>query len=832
MKVTVPNLSIAFLFWLTACSGRPEVAVIVPNNPGKTEFLAAKEIRKYIYLRSNLLLNIVSDKAEKQYNTKIILSVDTLLSDQEFSLKTKQIGNEKSLTITGGSQQALLYGAYEFAEQLGVRFYLYGDVIPDKKISFRLPDLDIRKKPLFVIRGILPFHDFPEGPDWWNENDYKAIIAQLPKMKMNFIGFHTYPWRRDFNGEGPKAEPLVWIGKEEEINADGTVKSAYPALHFHTADSTWGYVPAHTSQFLSGASQLFETDNYGPDYMNGLSPWPHSEEENIRIFNQSGKNFSQAFGLAKMLGVKTCVGTETPLVIPEPLKKRYGIQIESEKEVKEFYRGIFNRIQKTYPIDYYWLWTPEGWTWSGVEDKVITATERDIQIAHEALKETDSPFSLATCGWVLGPPKDRTQFDRTLPEDMPFSCINRGVGYTPVEKGFSAIKTRSKWSIPWMEDDPGLLVTQLWAGRMRKDALDSWKYGCDGLFGIHWRTRIISPNVSALAKAAWECDKYEQQATGRDLPVEDFYNDWVKSEFGINDPELARIFTSIDSKGKESKEGYKGDSPLNASDWIAGPGALMTNRDPAEIQERIGRYNFLTKLEEFRNKVSGAGNLERFDYWLNALRFNKSALETALAQVELNQTVARIKEEADEGKRTEIARTEAIPERIRLSEKWQDMNKILLSFVTTDGELGTIANLEMHNILKNGNLTGNDEYLKSVLKSGLPEKSNITDKYSGNTRIIVTSTQSILQNGDDFYLRIRVLSESEQLSGKLYYRLLGTKLYSSADLKLMGSHVFEVRVPVVKIPDDFEYYIEVSDGKGKVIYPVTAGVINNAVVIL
>jgi hypothetical protein len=39
-------------------------------------------------------------------------------------------------------------------------------------------------------------------------------------------------------------------------------------------------------------------------------------------------------------------------------------------------------------------------------------------------------------------------------------------------------------------------------------------------------------------------------------------------------------------------------------------------------------------------------------------------------------------------------------------------------------------------------------------------------------------------------------------------------------------------VPAVKIPDDFEYYIEVLDGKGKVIYPVTAGVINNAAVIL
>jgi hypothetical protein len=832
MKATNTVLSITFLFWLVACSGRTEVAIIVPDNPGKTELLAAKEIRKYIYLRSNLLSNIVSGRTEKQYNTEIILSVDTMLGDQEFSLKTKKAKNEKSLTITGGSQQALLYGAYEFAEQLGVRFYLHGDVIPDKKAPFLIPDLDIRKKPLFVIRGILPFHDFPEGPDWWNENDYKAIIAQLPKMKMNFIGFHTYPWRRDFNGEGPKAEPLVWIGREEEINADGTVKSAYPALHFHTADSTWGYVPARTSQFLSGASQLFETDNYGPDYMKGLSPWPHSEEENIRIFNLSGKLFSQAFTLAKMLGVKTCVGTETPLVIPEPLKKRYGIQIESEKEVSEFYRGIFSRIQKTYPIDYYWLWTPEGWTWSGVEDKVITAAERDMQIAYKALKEAGSTFSLATCGWVLGPPKDRTQFDRTLPQDMPFSCINRGVGYTPVENGFSAIRNRSKWSIPWMEDDPGLLVTQLWAGRMRKDALDSWKYGCNGLLGIHWRTRIISPNVSALAKAAWDCDKYEQHVTGRDLAVEDFYNDWIKSEFGISDPELATIFISIDSKGTESKEGYKGDSPLNASDWIAGPGAMMTNKDTSKLQERIGRYNFLAKLEAFRSKVSGAGNLERFDYWLNALRFNRAVLETALAQVELNQTIVRMKKEADEQKRAEIAGREAIPERIRLSEKWQDMNKILLSFVTTDGELGTITNLEMHNIRKNGNLTGNDGYLKSVLKSGLPEKANITDKYSGNTRIIVTAAQSILQNGDDFYLRIRVLSKSEQLSGKLYYRLLGTKLYSSANLKLMSTHVFEVSVPAVKISDDFEYYIEVSDGKGKVIYPVTAGVLNNAVVIL
>jgi hypothetical protein len=832
MKKTTLFYLLIYLFLLSACTRKADIAVVIPANSGNTMWLAAKEIRKYIYMRSNELPYIHEGTAGEIRGNVITLSVDAGYKEQEFRIKTEHSGNHAYILISGGSDQAVLYGAYEFAEQLGVRFYLHGDVIPDEKISFLLPDLDIRKNPLLNIRGILPFHDFPEGPDWWNENDYKAIIAQLPKMKMNFIGFHTYPWRTGFNGEGPKAEPLVWIGKEDELNNDGTVQKAYPALHFHTGDSTWGYHPANTSDFLTGAGQLFETNDFGPDYMKNLSPWPHSDEENIRIFRESGKLYSKVFELARILGVKTCVGTETPLIIPEPLKKRYGIKTGSEKEVKELYKGIFNRIQKTYPVDYYWLWTPEGWTWSLVEDKVVNETEKDIQIAYKALQETGSPFTLATCGWVLGPPKDRAQFDRTLPEDMPFSCINRGVGYTPVEKGFSNVKKRSKWSIPWMEDDPALLTAQLWAGRMRKDALDSWKYGCDGLLGIHWRTRILGPNVSALSKAAWDCDNYDQNVNQRDLPVIDFYTDWVISEFGITDPELVKIFANLDGKGVELKEGHKGDSPLNASDWIQGPGALMTNKDRTDIQERIGRYDFIPKLEASRNKISGAGNLERFDYWLNVFRFSKAVLEATLVQIELNMAIDSMKKSTDERKQLEIARQIALPKRIELAAKWYYMNKILLSFVSTNGELGTIVNLEMHNIRKNGNLTGHDNYLKSVLKSGLPENAIVPVAYSGVTRVVITSNQSILQKDEDFYLRIRVLSESENLSGKIYYRIMGTKKYSSADLKLMGSHVFEANLSAEKIPDDFEYYIEVSDGKEKVLYPSTAGNINNATIVL
>ena len=54
-----------------------------------------------------------------------------------------------------------------------------------------MPILDETRKPLFELRGIQPFHDFPEGPDWWNRDGYKAVLGQLPKMGMNFFGLHT-----------------------------------------------------------------------------------------------------------------------------------------------------------------------------------------------------------------------------------------------------------------------------------------------------------------------------------------------------------------------------------------------------------------------------------------------------------------------------------------------------------------------------------------------------------------------------------------------------------------------------------------------------------------
>ncbi|RJP33413.1 MAG: hypothetical protein C4527_04520 [Candidatus Omnitrophota bacterium] len=502
----------------------------VDKNPSFQESYAAREIARYLYLRTDRLVPIVSFDsmpsrganriilAQKERSLKNVVNMNadfkthiSSLQPQQFLLKTVDGDKEKQLLIIGGDGAGTLYGAYRFAELIGVRFYLHGDVIPDEKIELALPDIDECGKPLFALRGIQPFHDFPEGPDWWNEEDYKAYLSQLPKLRMNFFGLHTYP-------EGhPNAEPTVWIGLPQDIEENGNVKFSYPASYQSTQRGNWGYRAKSTGEYSYGASQLFERDVYAADVMGNSIPAPESLEDCNAVFNRTGDMLREVFTLARTLGVKTCVGTETPLTVPEKLKERMKELGKDESDVFELYTGMFERIMKTYPIDYYWFWTPEGWIWSGVKTEELAATKIDLLAAVKAAERIRAPFTLATCGWVLGPQNDRALFDRILPKEMPLSCINRVVGFAPVQTAFAKIKGRPLWAIPWLEDDPALLQPQLWVGRMRADAVDARNYGCNGLMGIHWRTRVLGPNISALAWAGWDQSWAEPEETNEEI---------------------------------------------------------------------------------------------------------------------------------------------------------------------------------------------------------------------------------------------------------------------------------------------------------------------------
>jgi hypothetical protein len=196
----------------------PQVAVICPPSAGYQEKLAAREIRRYVYLRTGELPTIgqavkgdaivVATKERPIVNQLADAPLRTVvdkLEPQQYVLKTLPGTNHRVVLIVGGDDVGALYGAYRFVENLGVRFYLHGDVIPDRRLA-RIPDMNETGKPLFGLRGVNPWGWHPFGIDAWSASDYKAVFTQLAKMRMNFLGFHCYPDGR------PGAEPAVWHG--------------------------------------------------------------------------------------------------------------------------------------------------------------------------------------------------------------------------------------------------------------------------------------------------------------------------------------------------------------------------------------------------------------------------------------------------------------------------------------------------------------------------------------------------------------------------------------------------------------------------------------------
>ena len=971
-----------------------DAQIVVAKDASATELYAAREVRRYVYLRTGRLPDIVARErvfasnpsgfvvATRKHAATLAGPIDPVLAAslgslqaQEYRLKTIVRRQTQTLFIAGGDDAATLYGAYRLAEHLGVRFYLHGDVVPDERIAFTIPVLDERTAPLFPLRGIQPFHDFPEGPDWWNKDDYLAVIGQLPKLRMNFFGLHTYP-------EGaPNAEPTTWIGVPGDIGEGGQVKFSYPSSYMNTLRGNWGYAAKKTRDYAFGAADLFERDDFGSEMMWGHIPNPTTPEASNEVFERAGGLLRDAFSFARQVGVQTCVGTETPLIVPKLVQERLqnaGKTVTNLATVKELYEGVFRRISQAYPLDYYWLWTPEGWTWSPVSEAQISATTNDLLTAYAALKSVGAPFKLATCGWVLGPQQDRALFDMILPKEVAVSCINRQVGNTPVDAGFADVSGRGKWAIPWLEDDPGLTEPQLWVGRMRRDAADALRYGCDGLMGIHWRTRVLAPNVAALAQAAWDqklwlasypahtplptervfgpiggqvanyasspiadteddplyqsvrydlkgyripatngvctvtlkfCEPHYAEAgkrmfdvklqgktviknldvfarvgkdraldftytniviangwvdvdfvlrvefpciaaiavegngwarkincggpahkdfipdpTGVEAPkqvypeTKDFYEDWATQEFGANvGPAAAAIFRKLDCATPRPAE------------WVEGPGRLQPNGQPWDTVRK--NYAFVDAFAVLRQDVKGAGNLDRFDYWLNTFRYLRAMGEAGCAWGEFNRVLQQAKAGKDPAAQAKLARELALPAREKLVLALDHLYDYLLATVTNPGELGTVCNWEQHNLPVILDKPG--EELAMLLGEALAASAQPRKTYRGPTRLIVPTLRTSVREGEPLKLKVIVLSESAPASASVFWRRMGGSSFREAPLWNVARGVYQASLPAEEMQrGDLEYYVSVTPANGEALrFPATAPALCQTVVV-
>lgn len=168
------------------------------------ENYAASELQRYYYQLSGKLLNIERTASANLKSDFILTTLDNPLVDdwqkkgilklkekpgeQGYILQTVKNAGRHTLLIAGTDPCGLLYGVYGLLEDhLGVRFYMSGDILPEKRMRGHLPVINDVRTPQMRIRGFLPWTNFPQSATIYSWNDWRYIIDQAAKMRMNLL---------------------------------------------------------------------------------------------------------------------------------------------------------------------------------------------------------------------------------------------------------------------------------------------------------------------------------------------------------------------------------------------------------------------------------------------------------------------------------------------------------------------------------------------------------------------------------------------------------------------------------------------------------------------
>ena len=313
---------------------------------------------------------------------------------------------------------------------------------------------------------------------------------------------------------------------------------------------------------------------------------------------------------------------------------------------------------------------------------------------------------------------------------------------------------------------------------MRRDAADARKYGCTGLMGIHWRTRILGPNVSALAKAAWDQTRLDGGSeAGRRQEVAITCRWRISMPIGPARnlaPEAAEPIAAIFAR-------LDGRMPRPA-DWVTGPGSIRPDPRPWEQVQK--EYAFVDELAAVRPQVAGPGNLERFDYWLNTFRYLRSIAEVRCVWAQFNAAMDKAKAEKDPDTRKKLAAGIGLagPEGTG-RRPFAELHRHLLATVTTSGEMGSVCNWQQQTLPVL--LIAPGQELAEMLGEQLPADAVPSKQYAGPPRLFVPEVRSGIAAGETLKLTVIILGAKPQ-AAVLYWRRLGQRRIRQASAATRG----------------------------------------------
>jgi hypothetical protein len=461
------------------------ITILQSAHSGATEDYAARELSRYVYALSGNLPTITTSKIT---TSGYILGrrgthplIDELLKQpigpQGYALKKIKLNDQDVILIAANDETGVLYGVYGLlAEHYGVQFNFDGDVLPPAAAGIALfPDINETKTPLVAIRGFLPWTNFPQSATSYSWEDWKFILDQMARMRLNFLQIHNY------NGEEGHNEMF------HNFEVDGKMSRVWMA----TARSghAWGSYPGwDVNKYLFGSSALFDDYDFGADCA------LHNEKlDNKQVFRKGVNELQRVIAYAHKRGIKIGLGLDINL-IPDSYNR--------EPDDPKIMAARVKQIETDYPdLDYLLCFQSETLTEETPEAATMRQRWRKIFDAfYFGLNKTMPQLRLAVAGWGL-----REEDVASLPKDVICAPISR---YSDAFEDGHIYKDHEYWGCPWMERDFYSSVYYYPYNMHLSNTIKAWQErapNMNGFYTLTWRiTDAIQPKLWFMARAPWD----------------------------------------------------------------------------------------------------------------------------------------------------------------------------------------------------------------------------------------------------------------------------------------------------------------------------------------
>ncbi len=687
-----------------------------------------------------------------------------------------------SLSLTGASEQALLYAVFEFLERQGAFFGIDGESYPlDPPRELMLPreGHEWMSAPRFAVRGLLPWPDFLNCITVYNDEDFRAYFESMLRMRFNTFGMHVY------SGANQWAESYLSV----EYGGVGHL-----AFLDTTATNRWGYLPQRTSRYTMGGADFYSGEVFGADAAR-LARDPWEAEERARYL------LKRAFSHAGRLGIRTGIGFE-PYQIPDeiwralppearryPSAERPGPRFDVESiTARDLLEERLGELLEVYPeVDYVWLWEDEHMNWESRRRGEPLSVTPFLQ-AHEFLRRHAPQKRLVVSGWG-GVARHFESFHQRLPREIIFSCLSDSLGWDTVNDVFGKLEDRERWPIPWLEDDPSMWLPQFHVYRFERDMNRALQLGCQGLLGIHWRHRIVDPTAGFQARFSWDAN----------LTPAEYYRAYAETQAaGSRAERLAGVLSEADRDRKilctftgDYKDGhavtreFSGDYSEAFTFWndYAPDPAVM------ESQKQVA-----SALRALVDESASPEERARVEYLAGHVEFLVPYAE-AWTLAHRTQQVLNAAAELKKGGKVDEARDrirgEAVPLWLRLAPEVRRAVLRFQSIVSTRNDLGTLASL--HNKFVRLALTrlrlSMKEYLGQLpaeVEDALKQVSRPDPQAGG--RLFMPTRPSLLSRGEQ--VRITIVSTG---GGRvqLHTRVQGAADWVKTPARLVARKTYE-----------------------------------------